>query len=223
MSSVSRLHGCRDNLYLEKTTIMEGFYSLWNTLNNSPIVLLILGFALTTIFGGLLTNRWQNRAKEWELKTSLVARMTEEVMNILMATQLAEVGAKSQSQSDFDAAYKRWEIQQGVISSTIRAYFREEKLGKAWDEFAEHVSSFYALTGTNVLDYRLRTLNKLKAYVGLETPDSDNLLNLEWRRSDNDELRGKYGRSWSNLKLAIIRKNSDMQRAIIKSRTVVSS
>lgn len=201
---------------------MEHLNPIWKFLNGSPVVLLVLGFVLTTLVGGLLTERWQSRAKEWELKTSLVTRMTEEVMNILMAVQLAEVGAKSQTQEDFDAAYKRWEIQQGVIGSTIRAYFPEANLGKTWDEFAEQVSWFYALTGTTDENYRTETVNRLKTYIGQDAADWDSLVHKEWRRSDDIDLRVKYGKSWSAVKSAMTERNGEIQRNVFKSRLITT-
>jgi hypothetical protein len=112
-----------------------------------PLVLLLIGGGLTGYFYPRLAAKRQRDQTGREIRTALVAQMSEEVTTMLMTIQFVELRFVSVSQADFDAAYKRWETASAVIGTKLEAYFPRADLGRRWTDFAARVSDFYALAG----------------------------------------------------------------------------
>ena len=84
-----------------------------------PLVLLVVGALTSSVLVPFITSRWQNHQKELELKTALVERVNQSTTAFLMSIQFAEMGARSQTQEDFDRAYRDWEMARAVIGSNL--------------------------------------------------------------------------------------------------------
>lgn len=76
-----------------------------------PLLLLFVTAFISQYLIPHITRRWQDHQKEIELKIGFVSEISESVLNIVIATQFAELKAKSQSQGDFDRGFRDWEIQ----------------------------------------------------------------------------------------------------------------
>src|SRR5829696_1273222 len=94
----------------DKMTIQQ-----WDPLLRHPLVTLLVGAALTGLVVPRITRQWQLRQKRLEVKTALVAELSELVMRFLMAVQFVHVRAASFSQESFDSAYRDWEVGSAVL------------------------------------------------------------------------------------------------------------
>lgn len=128
-----------------------------------PLVLLIVGALISSYLIPALTRGWQDHQKELEIKIGLVDQVNEAILGIAMATQFAEVGAKSQTQEDFDKAYLEWEVKAAKIGSRIRGYL-PEGIYSDWHTYVGVVTDFYALTGILDEAKRKEILRKIQNY-----------------------------------------------------------
>jgi hypothetical protein len=115
-----------------------------------PLIVLLVGALISGLLIPAFTRRWQNYQKALEIKTQLVSDLSKSIMGIVMATQFAHIGAKSQKQADFDQAYRDWEIESAVIGTKLQAYFPDTTIPTEWTAFSELVTDFYALEGIGV-------------------------------------------------------------------------
>jgi hypothetical protein len=53
------------------------------------------------------------------------------------------LGAESQSQADYDRAYRQWEIDRRLIGSQLQAYYPQEPLAEDWDQISKGVTDLY--------------------------------------------------------------------------------
>jgi len=60
-----------------------------------PLIVLLVGAALTGILVPAFTRRWQNRQKELEIKAALVSDLSEAIMSIVMAVQFVRSRTES--------------------------------------------------------------------------------------------------------------------------------
>jgi len=125
---------------------MDSFH--WDALLRHPLTALLVGAALTGLIVPRITRQWQLRQKRLEVKTALVAELSELVMRFLMAIQFVHVRAASFSQESFDDAYREWEVRSAVFGTKLQAYLPTHDLPAEWSQFSESVTHFYALEGT---------------------------------------------------------------------------
>jgi hypothetical protein len=183
----------------------------WVELHKSlqPYLLLIATALISNFLVPAITRRWQDHQKELELKTGFVSEISESVMDILLATQFAEVAAASQKQEQYNEAYRTWEKRKAVIGAKLRAYFPRTDLGQAWDQFGEIVSEVYALSGTNDPVERAERLSKLKQYFGTDALDWQALANLELKKG-----------AWFSLRQQVLRRKDALIQRILDSKIV---
>jgi hypothetical protein len=187
-----------------------------------PFLLLIATAILTGYLAPKITQRWQNHQKALELKTSFVSEINENVLQIVMATQYAELRAASQTQEDFDKAYSTWEVQKAIIGATLRSYFPQTSLGKDWDEFSEVVTEFYALTGTSDPGFREKRLKGLKEYFGkyfdTNAVSWETLANLGLKASDDLYKFQDFMRAWHSLRKLVLKRKDALVQSILADR-----
>ena len=184
-----------------------------------PFLLLIATALISNYLIPKITRRWQDHQKELELKTGFVSEISEIVVGIIMAVQFAEVGAASQTQEQFDQAYRTWEVKKAIIGSKIRGYFPNTTLGKDWDEFSEIVSEVYALSGTTDEVFRQERLDRLKEYFGTDAADWQSLVNLELKTSGFHNFQTFY-RAWFSLRKQVLERKDALVQRILDSRIV---
>jgi hypothetical protein len=132
-------------------------------------LLLLVGALISSILVPSLTRQWQNHEKELEMKSRLVEDMNNSVTDFVMAVQFAEVGATSQSQADYDKAYRDWEIKRGQLASKIRVYFPGSRIADEWSRYSRAVTDFYVLSGIREESKRGGLVGRLANYFGRET------------------------------------------------------
>ncbi len=68
---------------------------------------------------------------------------------MIMAIQYVRVGANSQSQADYDNAFRQWQIDKQVIRSKLEAYYPGSKLVADWNQLSEQLDKFYIISGSS--------------------------------------------------------------------------
>jgi hypothetical protein len=180
---------------------------------SNPLLLLVVGGAISGLLVPYITNQWQNHQKELEIKTDLVGRISETLMNMIIAVQFAEMsGPNQQSQEEYNKIFRDWEISSAVVGSQIRAYFPTNNLGPEWDKLSKLVTDVYALSGIFVPETRIKHVEKIKGYF------SNSMDNLDFSELVNSTERVNYLSQWFKLKDEIIKKKDILVEAILESR-----
>lgn len=112
-----------------------------------PMIILLVGAALTGLIIPLITRRWQDRQKALELKTELVSELSQAIMEIVLSVQFVQMQSQYMDQEKLDQAYLAWETRSAVIGTKLQAYFPETTIPAEWTRFSEVVTNFYALLG----------------------------------------------------------------------------
>jgi hypothetical protein len=193
----------------------------WIELHKSlqPYLLLIATALISNFLVPAITRRWQDHQKELELKTGFVSEISESVMDILLATQFAEVSPGSQTQEQFDEGYRTWEKRKAVIGAKLRAYFPKTDLGQAWDQFAEIVTELYVLSRASEPVEREEWLDKLKQYFGTDTVDWQALANLELKKGDFRQFH-KFSHAWFSLRQQVLQRKDALVQRILDTKIV---
>ena len=181
-----------------------------------PFLLLIATVVISRYLIPKITRRWQDHQKELELKTGFVSEISESVLGIVMAVQLAEVRASSQTQQQYDKAYTDWEVKRAIIGSKIRGYFPHTTLGPDWDEFSEIVTEVYTLSGTSDEKFRKERLNRLKEYFCTDLIDWQSLLDLQLKATGFHELQTFY-KAWFSLRKQVLERKDELVQRILDS------
>jgi hypothetical protein len=154
-----------------------------------PLIILLVGALISGLLIPAITRGWQNHQKALEIKTQLVSELSKAIMEMIMAIQFVHLGSKSQKQSDFDMAYREWEIQSAVIGTKLQAYFPETTIPEEWTRFSDLVTRFYALEGVSQ-DERSKLASAIAEELGAlsssERPD-----NWDWGALRNRILKRK--------------------------------
>ena len=182
-----------------------------------PLVLLIATAAISNYLIPLLTNRWQDHRTQTEIRTRFATRVIDSVLKIVLAVQFAERKAGSQSQSDYDAAYKEWEISRATLSSEIRGFFADPQLSADWDDFSESVTQLYVLSGSFSEPYRGKVIVQLQKFFPSASVDWEVLRNHENKWKSNEQFQ-KYFSEWWNLRGAIIEGSGEFAKRLLMAR-----
>jgi hypothetical protein len=172
-----------------------------------PYLLVIL----TALVSGYLVERvsrnWQNHQIEVETKVALVESIGGAVSDLVLAVQFVEADG-SLSQADFDQAYRDWERQAAMIGAKLRAYYSDDAVAQAWDDFTRTVNAFYALTGVDEshLQYHVAGLRN-----ALELDDWETLADPQAKR---DRSPG-YRQAWWQLREALLAKKDRIVRRLL--------
>jgi hypothetical protein len=75
-----------------------------------PLSLLLIGGLLSGLLFPYFTNRWQNHQKELDIKIDLVGRISESIMNMIMAIQFIEVSIQQLKVQSLDLKEKESEF-----------------------------------------------------------------------------------------------------------------
>jgi hypothetical protein len=180
-----------------------------------PLVVLLVGAALTGILVPALTRRWQDRQKELDIKASLVSELSEAIMSIVMAVQFVRVRAeraqhglvdtfdekaKEKRQEEFSEAYRTWEVRSAVLGTKLEAYFPDTTIPSDWTTFSDVVTRFYALEGVR------------------EHHRQEGLTRLLEQMLPSLSHEERFRRGWPGLKEAILKKKSEIIRNVLNSR-----
>jgi hypothetical protein len=124
-------------------------------------------------------------------------------VQIIMTTQFVHLRAQSLTQTEFDQAYRNWEIKSAVIHTKLEAYFGDREIPEEWCQFAEIVTQFYALEGV---------APEQKAEV--EATIKQKLAALQ-------PARQQHGEGWQELKKKILNVKSELIEKVLTAKIAV--
>jgi hypothetical protein len=137
-----------------------------------PLMLLLLGAALSGLLVPWVARGWQDQRKALEVKAALAERLTAAVVEIATAVQFVLVGAASQSQEEFDKAYRTWQLEKSVLTSLLGAYFRDGAVTAAWTHCRALTTAYYVQAGIPAGPRREQYLGAVAAGL-TKVPPSD--------------------------------------------------
>lgn len=191
-----------------------------------PLLLLLVGAAITNYLLPRLTRRWQDRQKEIELKTAFVGEIADAVLKMITAVQYAELGAASQSQPDYDAAHRSWEMERARVDARLRGYFPDTDLPDEWRRLADVVSGLYALSGTHNSATREARIDELKAGLAEASLDWETLGSLEMKTGahstslkERAEKCQAYFRAWFGVREAVLADLGTFVESVLDARS----
>ena len=130
---------------------------------SNQFFLLIVGAVISSLLIPWFFQIWQNQQTELEIKTSLISKISESVIDLIMATQSVilqnnnqQIYTQTEINRLFDnlnEKYRQWEIESAIINSQLRAYFPNSDVSNLWgslkiysNSFSENVTDFYRLS-----------------------------------------------------------------------------
>ena len=147
-----------------------------------PLVLLLVTAAISGLLVPRLTQEWQEQQQEVTVRRDFAARVSRTVGEVFIATQLAQVGAGSQTQDELDAAYVQWEVESSVLGAELRAYYPGESLHSAWHGCAELATAYYTQLG--IADDAGRRRNLDEVHRALDLPADVDLTHVGTLRAE---------------------------------------
>lgn len=161
-----------------------------------PLLILVTGALLSGWVIPRVTRGWHTQQKALEIKTDLVTELSKSIMEMITAIQYARLGTVSQTQADFDNAFRTWEVDSSVIGTKLHAYFPETAIPGIWTNCTERIRDFYAIEGVS---------NEEKRKFELEL--------WEKLRQQGPLPEGDAG--WLELKNALLRKKAHILQSIL--------
>lgn len=114
-----------------------------------PLTLLLIGAILSSYLIPSWTRQWQNQQTELNTKVEIINSIDKSSTQMIMAVQYAVLGTKSQSQLDYDSAFRQWQIDKQIIRSKLQAYFPGSQLVNDCNKFSEQLDEFYRISGSS--------------------------------------------------------------------------
>ncbi len=125
---------------------MFGFGSLRDVLD---VVMVPTALALLAIW---IPHKWQNRQRDSEIKTDLVAEISELVMRTVAARynpyDIRPTKDDHSREDELNRIYEKWSVDTCVTHSKLHAYFPHSKKGdesihERWKHFSQDLSLYY--------------------------------------------------------------------------------
>lgn len=130
----------RPSRFPEMATFEEGFLY--------PLILLLVGAGVSGVLVSWLTNRWQDRRKELEIKVDIASKMAEAV-GYYIANALILTYRQNFTVADEDAYYesmRKWYIDVNIISSKLDTYFPQTDIRNRWEGYYDVLVAFNEAT-----------------------------------------------------------------------------
>lgn len=108
-----------------------------------PFVLLIAGVLISSVFITLLTQNWQNKRRQFEIKISLINDIAEAI--ILINSELnSRLAGKIDIEKQVSVIIKLKKIE-----ANLYAYFPKDKLSEEWKEYTDYTLLIWSDPITN--------------------------------------------------------------------------
>lgn len=176
---------------------------MFGYLSQHPLTVVFLTALVSGLVIPWITRRWNNHQKALEIKTELVSDLSKSIMEMIMAVQYARINAPSQTQEDFDRAYRDWEVQSAVIGTRLEAYFSHNHIPADWTRFSNNITDFYAIEGVSSGESRDKAQSNLWRSLGKKTPLTDG------------------DRAWLELKNEILHRKAELIKRVLKEKISV--
>lgn len=120
-----------------------------------PLVLLLIGAALSGYLIPAINRQIQARQKELEVKVDLVSELSEIIMKMVMSVQFAHLAPERYAyhenrdeiikarQDEMNEDYQQWEVDSAIIGTKLKSYFPTEPIPDDWDAFCNLINLFY--------------------------------------------------------------------------------
>jgi hypothetical protein len=177
-----------------------------------PLFVLLVGVAFSAGLVPWVTRRWQDKQRALDIRTGLVAEMSDCVMKFVaklehfhsphQSTQGSAALGSSECQARSDAlpqCYSKFHVARCIIGTKLEVYYPEkvkgEEISRAWKDLADWLTRLYHLSCRDdnkcnvfkgeLLDIRLcrlREREKLDAIKAAERPER--IVNEVWGRPE---------------------------------------
>lgn len=90
-----------------------------------PLVLLLIGGAISALVVPTLTQRWQDHQRQLDIQEALVSDVTASSTSFVIALEFAYLAPRAESggAKALNAAYRQWQIKSAVTEARLRAYY----------------------------------------------------------------------------------------------------
>ncbi len=191
--------------------------SFFDSLLRHPLFLIIVTGLVTGLIIPYVTAEWQNHQKAVDTRAHFGSDITESVVKLVLAVQLAE--RKQIPQAQYDQAYQDWEIKRAILATQLRGQFRDPQLAVHWTNLSEAVTKIYVLSGTWGEPYRSQVIGDLKAYFTLKSSDWDLLQRHDARKHSTEVEFQNYFKAWWSLREAALLRTGDFVKEVLEART----
>jgi hypothetical protein len=186
----------------------------------NPLLIAIVGSLLVYLVIPQLTRGWQNHAKVLEVKTGLVADMSDSVGNATMSGRFIASGLIARATDDpnatqraFNDAYQNWTIKSAVIGSQLAAYFPGNDLGSRWRSYSNVVTDFLQLSAHGQRTDRASQLVEIADYFpGLKKRGR------AWWRVLLEDTGQKFQQNYLDLSQAILTERDRFVQRVLDSK-----
>ena len=163
------------SLFLENITIED-----LSSFLEHPFVLLIAGALISSIAVTALTQKWQDRKSQFDVKVSLVNEISE-TSTLIIAALMSKIDGTVDREKEEKAI-----IESKKIEANLYSYFPDGVLSDEWREYTvDFMKLWYIATYLNTKqankDFK-DTIEQVKKYVTKTFPDK----NVEWGKIIND-------------------------------------
>jgi hypothetical protein len=187
-----------------------------------PFVVVVTSALLAGFVVNYFTHKWQESLRERELKTDLVASMSESVHTFTMSVLFEHQAKKPRSavrptqdilskrQADLEAAYHCWRVSSAVIGVKLEAYFSATSLRDEWSKFSKAVNHFYRLEGADAKTQNAIYAKLWEALPALSVRDA-----VESELAE--ELPTEEDKAWVDAKHRINEETSSLVKKVLGS------
>jgi hypothetical protein len=190
-----------------------------------PLVLLLIGAGVSGVMVAWLTNRWQNRRKELEIKVDIASKMAEAVAYYL-ANALILTYREKFTAADEVAYYesmRKWYIDVNIISSKLASYFPQTDIRDRWVNyypvlvaFNEAIRWYFYKSPSeeqkNSLKQQRENIEKIRNYF-------ENNMHPDWNRLTTEMTY--YDPLWTKVGNLVYARSNEIIRDVLKQRIKV--
>jgi hypothetical protein len=184
-----------------------------------PFCLLFAGAALSSLLVPRVSSEWQGRAKELEVKTTLVTQMSEAVAEYVSFQSLRvlapQLGTTEEKQQREGEAHQKWAKGHEVVRAQLSAYFPGTPLSIQWSDYSQKLDEFSSLNGSTDEDYRMKVSDILYAYFDQNIPSFDGA-GVAWDTL-SDPADPSYQISWYRLRRLLVQRNIHLTERVMAS------
>lgn len=113
-----------------------------------PVLMVLLGAAVSAWLVPAFTRQWQDRQKEREIKVALVSEIGDSTSDVLVTSQFVASQALTNGQAEYNRVSLDWAQRSAQVEAKLGAYFPGQALADDWRKYSIVVENdLYLLTG----------------------------------------------------------------------------
>jgi hypothetical protein len=164
----------------------------------------------TALVSTLPITSWQNHQRQNGVKAALVADLSKESAQMLIAAQFDEFGGPERDPKVTAAAFKNWAVQEVMISARLRAHIKDPAVSANWDELAAAFTNVYK-AGRQANGFDRQSSSELREYVGS--------VGIDWSALDHGypklEEFPPYNAAWFALRRALLQRLGEVTQQVL--------